>query len=69
MPWVQTSANVRVSSSRAISGAPQKMPMIAGATITTTRPIAYTAGYTVVAASRLRKAMAAELQPPPATPP
>ena len=69
MPWVQTSANVRVSSSRAISGAPQKMPMIAGATTMTTRPSAYTAGYKVVAASRLRKAMAAELQPPPAKPP
>ena len=66
---VQANANVRVSSSRAISGAPQKMPMITGATIMTTRPTAYTAGYKVVAASRLRKPMAAELQPPPAKPP
>ena len=30
----------------------------------TTRPSAYTAGYKVVAVSRLRKPMAAELQPP-----
>jgi hypothetical protein len=42
------------------------MPMITGAMTTTTRPSAYTAGYKVVAASRLRKAMAAESQPPPA---
>ena len=30
MLWFQARANVRVSISRAISGAPQKMPMMAG---------------------------------------
>ena len=35
MLWFQASRQVPVSSSRAISGAPQKMPMIAGAARTT----------------------------------
>ena len=44
MLWVQASRNVPVSSSRAIIGAPQKMPMMAGATMMTTTPSRYTTG-------------------------
>ena len=44
MLWFQARVNVRVSSSRAISGAPQKMPMIAGATRMSAMPSRYTIG-------------------------
>ena len=44
MPWVQARLNVRVSNSRAISGAPQKMPLIAGAARMSPVPSRYTTG-------------------------
>ena len=44
MLWFQARVNVRVSSSRAISGAPQKMPMTAGAARMSPMPSRYTTG-------------------------
>ena len=41
MPWVQASRQVPVSSSRAISGAPQKMPVITGAARMSPMPSVY----------------------------
>ena len=44
MLWVQASRNVPASNSRAISGAPQKMPMTAGARTMPAMPSMYTTG-------------------------